>query len=373
MAASRRRAGSESEQVPLIIATGGSCSLKNSGSQQTQAHHNASKGAESHRYSIEDITPIQSENIRRGKMTSRDRTAEFGNATRFLEGHHVKRTMVVRDPRRATYIESYAECMKIARSIGKNIGSTNTKLEKLTLLAKRKSLFNDRPAEIQELTYIIKEDLNSLNQQIAKLQAAARNERQSQQNGHHLVLHLSSVVLTLQSKLAAMSTEFKQVLEVRTKNLKQQKSNQDQFSQGPVSSSLPPSAMSGHHQGSVLLTHEVSINMEEYSPLLPVTQKQAMIYDETGNYQEIRAETMQNIESTIVELGGIFQQLAHIVKEQDEMVLRIDTNVQETELNVEAGHIEIVKYFQNFTSDRWLMIKIFAVLIFFCLLFTFLA
>lgn len=35
-----------------------------------------------------------------------------------------------------------------------------------------------------------------------------------------------------------------------------------------------------------------------------------------------RAETMQNIESTIVELGGIFQQLAHMVQEQEEMVER---------------------------------------------------
>ena len=32
---------------------------------------------------------------------------------------------------------------------------------------------------------------------------------------------------------------------------------------------------------------------------------------------------MQNIESTIVELGGIFQQLAHMVKEQEEMVERL--------------------------------------------------
>jgi len=35
-----------------------------------------------------------------------------------------------------------------------------------------------------------------------------------------------------------------------------------------------------------------------------------------------KAETMQNIESTIVELGSIFQQLAHMVKEQEEMVQR---------------------------------------------------
>ena len=83
-------------------------------------------------------------------------------------------------------------------------------------VAKRKSLFNDRPTEIQELTYIIKEDLNSLNQQIARLQEVSRSQRQSQQNGRHLMSHSSSVVLTLQSKLASISSEFKQVLEVRT-------------------------------------------------------------------------------------------------------------------------------------------------------------
>jgi len=38
------------------------------------------------------------------------------------------------------------------------------------LVAKKKSLFDDRPMEIQELTYIIKQDITSLNQQIGQLQ-----------------------------------------------------------------------------------------------------------------------------------------------------------------------------------------------------------
>jgi syntaxin 5 len=272
--------------------------------------------------------------------------------------------MTVRCPRKPEYNQIYAEFMTISRTIGKNIGSTYIKLEKLILLAKRKSVFNDRPAELQELTVIIKDDLNSLNQQIAKLQEVAGNLRQSQRNGHQLLSHSSSVVLILQSKLASMFTEFKQALTVRAQNLKQQKSRQDQFFPVPLSSSFPPSAHSGHHQGSVLLTDQVSVNVEAYGPLLPVTQKQAMIYD-----LQRRVETMQNIESTIVELGGIFQQLAHIVKQQEEMVQRIDTNVQDAELNVEGAHNEITKYFQNITSNSQLMIKIFGVLTFFFLFF----
>lgn len=93
------------------------------------------------------------------------------------------------------------------------------------------------------------------------------------------------------------------------------------------------------------------------------------IYDDSDNYVQQRAETMQNIESTIVELGGIFQQLAHMVKEQEEIVERIDTNVADAELNIEAAHGEILKYFQSVSKNRWLMIKIFGVLIFFFLFF----
>lgn len=132
--------------------------------------------------------------------------------------------------------------------------------------------------------------------------------------------------------------------------------------------------MRGTQQGSLLLTEQdqVSIDINASTPLLAGEQRQQqqlMLYDESDSYVQQRAETMQNIESTIVELGGIFQQLAHMVKEQDEMVERIDSNVQDAELNIEAAHSEILKYFQTVTKNRWLMIKIFGVLIFFFIFF----
>lgn len=85
------------------------------------------------------------------------------------------------------------------------------------VVAKRKSLFDDRPAEIQELTYIIKEDLKGINEQLARLQVISKRQNIShQKNGHrHLLSHSNSVVVSLQSKLANMSNEFTQVLETR--------------------------------------------------------------------------------------------------------------------------------------------------------------
>ena len=94
---------------------------------------------------------------------------------------------------------------------------------------------------------------------------------------------------------------------------------------------------------------------------------------------------MENIESTIVELGVIFKQLAEMVKDQEEQVERykhhftdvlkvhiwnrIDANVAEVDLNVQAAHTELLKYFQSVTSNRWLMVKIFLVLIVFFIIF----
>ncbi|KAH8351449.1 hypothetical protein KR059_002618 [Drosophila kikkawai] len=306
-------------------------------------------------------------------MAARDRTGEFANAIRSLQARNITRAVNIRDPRKAKQVQSYSEFMMVARFIGKNIASTYAKLEKLTMLAKKKSLFDDRPQEIQELTYIIKGDLNALNQQIARLQDISKDQRRHT-NGKHLVSHSSNMVLALQSKLASMSTDFKQILEVRTENLKQQKTRRDQFSQGPGPLAAHTVSPSTAKQGSLLLSEEnqaVSIDMgsSDTTPLLATTQTQMAIYDESDNYVQQRAETMQNIESTIVELGGIFQQLAHMVKEQEEIVERIDTNVADAELNIEAAHGEILKYFQSVSKNRWLMIKIFGVLIFFFLFF----
>nr|KAF6279550.1 syntaxin 5 [Pipistrellus kuhlii] len=254
----------------------------------------------------------------------------------------------------------------MAKRIGKDLSNTFAKLEKLTILAKRKSLFDDKAVEIEELTYIIKQDINSLNKQIAQLQDFVRAK--GSQSGRHLQTHSNTIVVSLQSKLASMSNDFKSVLEVRTENLKQQRSRREQFSRAPVSAlPLAPNHLGG---GATVLGSEsrasgdVAINMMDSR-----TSQQLQLIDEQDSYIQSRADTMQNIESTIVELGSIFQQLAHMVKEQEETIQRIDENVMGAQLDVEAAHSEILKYFQSVTSNRWLMVKIFLILIVFFIIF----
>ena len=86
-------------------------------------------------------------------------------------------------------------------------------------MAKRKTLFDDRPIEISELTYIIRQDIASLNTQIASLQSYVRSQKTGSSKGSaggQVDEHNSNVVMLLQSRLANMGMGFKDVLELRT-------------------------------------------------------------------------------------------------------------------------------------------------------------
>uniref|UniRef100_A0A8C1YKI3 t-SNARE coiled-coil homology domain-containing protein n=1 Tax=Cyprinus carpio TaxID=7962 RepID=A0A8C1YKI3_CYPCA len=278
-------------------------------------------------------------------MTCRDRTLEFQSACKSLQGRQLQNGTHTKPAINA--LKQRSDFTLMAKRIGKDLSNTFAKLEKLTILAKRKSLFDDKAVEIEELTYIIKQDINSLNKQIAQLQDLVRSR--SGQNGRHIQTHSNTIVVSLQ-------------------NLKQQRSRREHFSQAPVSASP---LLANNFNSSVLMQDEsrslggeVAIDMDSRANPL-----QLQLIDEQDSYIQSRADTMQNIESTIVELGSIFQQLAHMVKEQEETVQRIDANVEDTQLNVEMAHTEILKYFQSVSSNRWLMIKIFLVLIIFFIIF----
>jgi len=243
------------------------------------------------------------------------------------------------------------------------------KLENLARLAKRKTLFDDRPIEINELTFIIKQDLSSLNSQISQLQTLSRalnpNSTSANQEGEHT----KNVVFLLQGKLTSVSSTFKDVLEVRTKNIQASRSRTENFisSVQPQHSSLPPSA-------SPLYSTPSRGSPGPGSDLLslnPVGDQQLLMMEEAqpqNSYIHQRGEAIEAIERTISELGGIFGQLASMVSEQSEMIQRIDANTEDVVDNVQGAQRELLKYWSRVSGNRWLVAKMFGVLMIFFLL-----
>jgi len=90
---------------------------------------------------------------------------------------------------------------------------------------------------------------------------------------------------------------------------------------------------------------------------------QRMLYDRSRIAQQHRALAAQAVEKTISELSEMFNKVASLVHEQGESISVIDSNLDEAQSGVEAGQSELLKYFNNLSGERALIIKIFLVLI----------
>ncbi|CAG8652209.1 23930_t:CDS:2 [Dentiscutata erythropus] len=220
------------------------------------------------------------------------------------------------------------EFSRMAGAIGKDINMTTAKLQKLT-------------------KYIAK-----INKQIALLQQYVREHRKNNKQADE---HSSNVVVMLQSKLASASMGFKDVLEIRTQNMKESKDRREQFMFSSNQRANTPAANSplyntqkrNEQQNTDFLALDMSSGQ--------VQQQQLQLIEQQDNYIESRATAIESIESTIAELGNIFQQLAQMVAEQRETVQRIDANTDDIQTHVQGAQKELLKYYASISSNRWLM------------------
>ncbi|PBK76705.1 t-SNARE [Armillaria solidipes] len=337
-------------------------------------------------------------------MPIQDRTNEFRSCVESIRsrsslpsrGSEAKQRLL-QDGSRAH--GSKSEFTRMASTTGKDISSTTIKLGKLAQLAKRKTLFDDRPVEISELTFIIKQDIASINKQIAQLQSYVK-QRNAQSSGSaagkQIEEHNHNVVMLLQSKLANTSMTFKDVLEVRTQNMKETKDRTEQFmystssaaNQTPSSSVLfntqrsdpmgdgSPSRLESNSKGknrSLQNGDVLALNLDAAEEGTGSQNggafMQMQLVEQQDSYIQSRSTAIESIESTIAELGQIFTQLANMVAEQRETVQRIDADTMDIASNVSGAQRELLKYYASISSNRWLMLKIFGVLIVFFLVF----
>uniref|UniRef100_A0A7N0RAZ1 t-SNARE coiled-coil homology domain-containing protein n=1 Tax=Kalanchoe fedtschenkoi TaxID=63787 RepID=A0A7N0RAZ1_KALFE len=325
----------------------------------------------------------------------RDRTQEFQNVAERLKKSISSSSAAVSSSggqkpdgsRSAVAIQS--EFNKRASKIGYGIHQTSQKLSKLAKLAKRTSVFDDPTVEIQELTALIKQDITALNSAVVDLQLLCNSQNESGNISSDTTTHSTTVVDNLKNRLMSTTKEFKEVLTMRTENLKVHEGRRQIFSstaskesanpfvrQRPLAgksnstaSASPPPWANGESTSSQIFPRKHA-NVES-QPLLQQQHQQQQMVPLQDTYMQSRAEALQNVESTIHELGNIFTQLATMVSQQGELAIRIDENMEDTLANVEGAQGQLMRYLTSISSNRWLMIKIFFVLVVFLMVFLF--
>ena len=281
----------------------------------------------------------------------------------------------------------YSAFQRSARDVARGIASTMAKLERLAQLARRKTLFDDRPVEIDELTFVIKQDMAQLSRQIQELQALTSKQHPKARPGADQEgEHNHQVVVMLKDKLQNVGGSFKDVLEVRTKNMQASRSRTEQFLSSAAShsqTSLDPNrtdsplyqtpqrgrSPGGPRNTSAVQQDLLSLDPSGSSALArgggPQSDAQLMLMEEAqapSQYIQQRGHAIESIESTISELGSIFGQLAQMVPEQGEQIQRIDANTEDVVDNVEGAQRELMKYWNRVQGNRWLVAKMFGVL-----------
>lgn len=293
-----------------------------------------------------------------------------------------------------------------ASIIAKDIAHTTELLSKLALLAKRKPLFDDKPIEIGELTYVIKQDIFKIENNINNLQKIINGDN-SITIDSQINQYSKNVMTLLNSKMKNISGEFKSVLETRQKNELLNKSRSQNFlsansqqqhhHNGSSDQAISPllsqanspnvsqsnlnlgenpyasHALNNNDSQNPDLDPETSVpysnyNNGEFLSIPDQTQQLLMMEDQNQQYLQQRHSAVETIESTINEVGNLFQQLATMVTEQGETIQRIDQNVEDINLNISGAQRELLKYYTHISNNRWLFLKIFGVLIVFFLL-----
>ena len=241
-----------------------------------------------------------------------------------------------------------------------------------------------------------------MNSALAELQTFAARTQETKQGRDHSV----TVVDTLKSRLMGATRSFKEVLTTRQEVVKEQNERRARYvgtsatatqgapnmfrradfsvgrthfprathqTDGAASADGNNSGTTGRfqHRGGVaqaggLPTHS---GRGGYATGDDQTQGQLLVAHGQDQYLSARSEALQNVERTITELGGIFQQLATMVAEQGELAVRIDENVNESVANVDNAQTQLLKYMNSISSNRWLIMKIFGVLISFLVFF----
>lgn len=347
-----------------------------------------------------------------------ERTQEFAHIVSYFKDIGGKSKKTVDVPRtRTAFNEAAAE-------IGRGVHKTSGLLKSLTNLVRRQGLFDDPTDEINSLIYRIKQDLDELNtkcdsaqQYIESKKSMFGGSKQSQSADHNI-----KVVGGLKSDLMVATKGFKTILELRSSKMKDQQVRKVELigkgGMSPMrhieaaaaaaaaaggggkdkqsSSSSFPSSSSGSGpkrmkdgiassaagdllaKGSAVAKYKSPYATPydtAYSGLGGVDPEQggsgageqqlerqfllAPLAEE--QYYDSRERAVTEVEKTIGELGTLFKRLATMISEQQEMVERIDEDVEEAVSTADRAHNLLVQAYEKASSNKALYMKLFGI------------
>lgn len=282
-----------------------------------------------------------------------------------------------------------------AAEIARGVHRTSGVLNKLTKLVRRQGLFDDPTEEINSLIYRIKQDLDELNTKCDSAQQYVDQKKRALGNSNQSAAHNIKVVSQLKTDLMYATKDFKTVLEVRSSKMKDQQVRKVELTGNGVLSPMRQFTATNAQKNNNNSNNSASSRGngdpeagqsggggnkgQYYTPYTGHGTEQQQQHQQqqlllappaTQQYYESRERAVGEVESTIGELGQLFKRLATMIQEQQEMVERIDDDVENARGNADAAHSLLMKTYESVSSNRGLYMKIMAIVGLFGVFFT---
>jgi syntaxin 5 len=277
---------------------------------------------------------------------------------------------------------------QITLDVSKGIQVSAQSLTKLTKLVKQQGLFDDPTEEINKLIYKIKLDLNELNQKCDAAQQNVEERKRVYGDRSQVGTHSNNVVSQLKTGLMAATKDFKTALEIRSSKMKDTQSRKSQIAGNGMLSPLrqfaaPQSRVGAQSEEKMTALPTPYNRSQEHTPVdgssmysqsphtMQQQQQQQLLLAPPASLQyfEGREVAVSEVEKTIGELGTLFRRLGAMIMEQQELIERIDEDVESAVSTADKAHQTLLKTYDSVSSNTALYTKLMSILALFIIFF----
>lgn len=250
------------------------------------------------------------------------------------------------------------------------------------------------------------QDLDELNTKCDSAQKYVDDRKNNKGENNQSATHNVKVVGQLKTDLMHTTKSFKGILEVRSSKMKDQRvrkieltgagvlspltqfnaskgyndnNNNNSNNNSNLYDNISSTNNSRHGNGNAkAIPTPYSIIDQSYAGGVSDTDKgnsgqyqsQLLAPPQASQYYEHREQAVTEVEKTIAELGTLFKRLATMISEQQELVERIDDDIESSVSTANNAHSVLLKAYESVSSNRALYTKLGAILALFLIFFS---
>jgi hypothetical protein len=237
------------------------------------------------------------------------------------------------------------------------IKEVENNIAQLSSLSKKSSSFNNSHFKISNATMNIKKSLIEIENQIEELKTKELKNNSKNINNFSKILMENSIEI-LNSRVSDLTLNFQKLLKLQAEQIKKIEKRKSNLS---ISSHKKKNINNSYNEYANT-DFSSNNNYNEDDVLLEVDEKQTYKNKESQYYQN-RLNEVQAIEKTMSEIAGMMNRLSQMTYEHSFLIDNISRNTDIALEHVEKGEKEVKQILEHAKSNRWLIIKIFYILL----------